>query len=212
MAGAGIVCLISAVMLIISMCATSQLLGHLYTFRNFMLVVNSASFIIGILVILLSVITGLQHLTGIWIPYFLAVLGSLMSFLSGIGYCAVRKESSRLMRIYFCSLITLILLFFTSSILSFHYATQMRNYVKEEWPSLEDKIAPGYSEEDVEIIMSHHMYKLGIAASIIVIVLLFNTCGSCYMYGKIRRAEAALDDEELEVLRLEEGVESEDED
>ena len=211
MAVAGVVCLISAILLFVSMCATSQLLGHLYTFRNFILVVNSATFIIGILVILLSVITGLEHLTGLWIPYFLAVLGSLMSTISGIGYCAVRKESSALMRCYFCSLIILIILFFVSSVLSFHYATQMRTVVKAEWSVLEDKIAPGYTEEDVEIIMSHHMYKLGIAAAIVVVVLLFNTCGSCYMYQRIRRAEAALDDEELEVLRLEEGIDTSDE-
>merc|ERR1712078_683975 len=115
------------------------------------------------------------------------------------------------MRIYFCSLITLILLFFASSILSFYYAAQMRSYVKSEWPEIEDKIAPGYTEEDVEIIMSHHMYKLGIAAAMVVVVLLFNTCGSCYMYQRIRRAEAALDDEELEVSRLEEGINTSDE-
>ena len=84
----------------------------------------------------------------------------------------------------------------------------MRDYVKANWPTLEDKIAPGFKEEDVEVILSHHIYKLGIAAAIIVVVLLFNTCGSCYMYTKIRRAEAALDDEELEVLRLEEGIDS----
>ena len=150
--GAGIVCLIASLMLLASMCATSQLLGHLYTFRNFMLVVNSATFIIGVLVILLAVITGLEHLTGLWVPYFLAVLGSLMSLLSGLGYCAVRKENSKLMRAYFCSLLILILLFFASSILSFYYAAEMRSYVKSEWPEIEDKIAPGYTEEDVEII------------------------------------------------------------
>eukprot|EP00944_MAST-04C_sp_MAST-4C-sp1_P005667 g5667.t1 len=208
--GAGIVCLIAALMLLASMCATSQLLGHLYTFRNFMLVVNSATFIIGVLVILLAVITGLEHLTGLWVPYFLAVLGSLMSLLSGLGYCAVRKENSKLMRAYFCSLLILILLFFASSILSFYYAAEMRSYVKSEWPEIEDKIAPGYTEEDVEIILSHHMYKLGIAAAIVVVILIFNSCGSCYMYRRIRYAEAALDDEELEVLRLEEGIDSDD--
>ena len=204
--GAGIVCLIAALMLLASMCATSQLLGHLYTFRNFMLVVNSATFIIGVLVILLAVITGLEHLTGLWVPYFLAVLGSLMSLLSGLGYCAVRKENSKLMRAYFCSLLILILLFFASSILSFYYAAEMRSYVKSEWPEIEDKIAPGYTEEDVEIILSHHMYKLGIAAAIVVVILIFNSCGSCYMYRRIRYAEAALDDEELEVRTFKKSV------
>ena len=100
-------------------------------------------------------------------------------------------------------------MFFTSSILSFYHATQMRSYVKSEWPVLEDKIAPGYTEEDVEIILSHHMYKLGIAAAIVVVIQ-YLIHGSRYMYRRIRYAEAALDDEELEVLRLEEGIDPDD--
>ena len=94
--GAGIVCLVAALMLLASMCATSQLLGHLYTFRNFMLVVNSATFIIGVLVILLAVITGLEHLSGLWVPYFLAVLGSLMSSLSASATVPSEKKAASL--------------------------------------------------------------------------------------------------------------------
>jgi hypothetical protein len=204
--GAATLCLISAFMLVTALFATTNYMGALFTFRNFMNIVNTATFIIGLLVISVSVITSLNHLGGQWLPYFLAVLGSFTSLLSLLGFCAVRKESLRMMQTYFCCLTLLILLFMTSSILAFYYASVMEEYLVNNWYWLEDKVAPGYSEKDVEFMLRHHMNKLGISSAVVVIVLLFNSCGSLYMWRRIRREETALNDEELEVLRLESGV------
>ena len=204
--GAAALCLIAAGMLLTAVWATSQFLGVLFTFRSFMNVVNAATSILGLLVILVSVMTAVNHLGGQWVPYLLAALGAMMSCLSTLGYCAVRKESLRMMQTYFCSLTILILLFLIASILSFYYASTIESYLKRNWGYLEPRIAPGFTEKDVEILLQHHMNKLGIAAAVVVVVLIFNCCGSLYMWRVIRREEMALNDEELEVLRLEGGV------
>ena len=54
--------------------------------------------------------------------------------------------------------------------------------------------------------LRNHMNKIGIASAVVCVVLVFNSCGSFYMWRLIKREETALNEEELEVLRLESGV------
>lgn len=66
--GAATLCLISAFMLMTALWATTNYMGLLFTFRNFMNVVNTATFIVGLLVICVCVIISLNHLGGQWLP------------------------------------------------------------------------------------------------------------------------------------------------
>jgi hypothetical protein len=189
--GAAGVLIFSSVLIFVCIICDSHLLGHELTARRIVISTNIITFILGVLLIVVSFMNVfiLGH-DDIILPYIAGSVGMIVLIISLIGILSVCKNRSyKLSCCYaFLMMILTIVLIVIASI-TFQKRAQVQSFVNENWNTIEKKLigVDTITKDDFIRQLHQHFNLIGISSSIMICMLLLNTVASTYFWCSQRK-------------------------
>jgi hypothetical protein len=189
--GAAGVLVFCAVLQLICIVCDSHILGHDLTARRIVISTNVGTMVLGLLMVVVSFMENvvLGH-TDVILPYLGGSVGLFALFVSTIGIVAVcNKRRPRLLCCYAFMMFTLTTALVTVSVLAFQKRDRVKQFVQTHWTTIEKKVIGFHITQDDFVRRMHmHMNLIGLSASILACMLLFNTGAAiCFWFTQRKR-------------------------
>eukprot|EP00949_MAST-11_sp_MAST-11-sp1_P004710 g4710.t1 len=189
---------------LLGLISTSQLIGHMYTASRVMLSANIATAIAGSIAVALAF---LSNAGGPALPYVLACTGIVTVLLSLLGILAVHRGTRGFLKCYFICLFLILLVLISCGIVGFTFRANVEAFLDNhwDWVSVELIGKQNYSRADAMAAMRGHLGKIGMISCVLIVMLLYSVFWAARFYCVVKTAYAKLEQEEVELARLEAG-------